>query len=162
MARRLSQFHGPGFFYVLSQPKSREVLGEYHEWYNREHGPLRMKLDFILNGYRYRSIDAEPLLYLACYDLDRISGLQERRYTALREHRSDREAELISNKLTKLDRRIYADISSRGYAGGPAPLIMTVAFVVENKHVDEVNRWYEEVRSAQWILIVVLTRPGAH
>lgn len=141
---QLCKFNGPGYFYVLSQPKSH-FLDEYHEWYNSEHGPLRLKLDFFLNGYRYKSTDpADPPIWLACYDLKKISSLDEPRYTVLREKRSEREQELLNHKLNFLDRRIYSDVSSRGRNGGPAPVVMTVAFLVANELVDEMNRWYEE------------------
>ena len=136
---------GPGYFSVLSQPKAHKFEEDYHDWYNKEHGPLRLKLDFFRNGYRYKSLDKGPPAYLACYDLARISGLQESEYTELRENRSEREEEVICNKLKKLDRRIYADISTRGEFDGPAPVIMCITLVVKDDHLDELNRWYEEV-----------------
>jgi hypothetical protein len=146
----LSQFHGPGYFYVLSQPKSSEYLDEFHEWYNSEHGPLRLKLDFILNGYRYKSQELDPPVWLATYDLKKISGMDESKYTSLRACRSQRESALINYKLKYLDRRIYKDLSSRGRKDGPAPVILSVVFVVKNQYVDEVNRWYEEVSRSRY------------
>ena len=139
---------GPGYFFVLSQPKAPEFEDEYHQWYNEEHGPLRMKLDFFLNGYRYKSLGHDPPIYLACYDLASVSVRAKPEYKVLRERRSAREAHVINTKLSKLDRRIYADISTRGSADGPAPVVMPVAFVVKDEFVDELNRWYEEVCSA--------------
>ena len=141
----LSAESGPGYFYVLSEPKTPEDLDEIHEWYNTEHGPLRMKLDFIANGYRYKSIGKDPAVWLATYDLKKISGLAEPQYTVLRENRSSRESNVISSKISYMDRRIYKDLSSRGEADGPAPIIMSVSFVVKDEHVPELNRWYEEV-----------------
>ena len=142
---KLSHIDGPGYFFVLSQLKAPEFEDEYHEWYNTEHGPVRLHLDFFSNGYRYRSLSHDPPLYLACYDLSRVSGLEEPAYTVLREKRSDREVNMVCQNLSKLDRRIYTDISCRGKADGPAPIVMAVAFVVKNEFVDELNRWYEEV-----------------
>ena len=103
----------------------------------------------MVNGYRYRSVHGVPALYLAVYDLARVSGLGEPNYTVLREQRSPREAQLIGNKLNLLDRRIYKDISSRGTKTGRAPVLMTVIFKVEDEHVPELNRWYEEVSRPQ-------------
>jgi hypothetical protein len=151
---KVSSTHGPGIFYVLSQPKSLDYLAEFHEWYNTEHGPLRLTLDFIENGYRYKSQnnDAEQEksrdipLWLATYDLNRVSGLEEPRYTHLRDKRSERENDVIDNRLNVLDRRMYKSLVSLGDKGGkPAPIIMCVRFVVKDEHVEEMNRWYDEV-----------------
>lgn len=141
----LAEQDGPGLLYITSEPKPG-YEDEYHHWYNTEHGPLRMKLDFVKNGYRYRSIDSEPPLYLALYDLSRIGRLEEPEYTVLRDERSPREVNVIDNKLIELNRNIYKDVSCRGHDGGPAPVIMTVAFVVKREDVPEMHRWYEEVR----------------
>lgn len=133
-----------GLFYISSEPKAGHEE-EYHEWYNTEHGPLRMKLDFVENGYRYRSTDAARPRFLAMYDLSTIAGLERPEYTKLREHRSPRERNVMDNMLTEVSRDIYKDISSRGTSDGPAPVIMTVTFVVKNEHVSELHEWYEQV-----------------
>ena len=137
---------GSGFFYIPSRPKP-EFLQEYHDWYNTEHGPLRLKLDFFLNGYRYRCIDPDdPTLFCAVYDLSRLSGLEEEQYTSLRSTRSAQENAVFDKKLAFIDRRVYKDIGTYGDAPVPAPVIMVVAFVVKNELVPEVHQWYEEVR----------------
>lgn len=136
----------PGFFHIISQPKPGQE-DVYNEWYNTEHGPLRMKLDFFKTGYRYKSIGVEPPQYVAVYELSRIGGLEEPEYTILREQRSEYERDLINNKLVCLDRKVYKDVSTRGTSIGPAPLMMAVAFVVKNENVPELHKWYEEVSS---------------
>lgn len=134
-----------GFFYILSRPRP-EYLEEYHEWYNTEHGPLRVKLDFVQNGYRYKCVDPDPSLFMAAYDLSRLAGLEEPEYTVLRSNRSARESEVFDKKLDWIDRRVYKDISSRGSSKGPAPVVIVVALLVRNDMIAEVHRWYEEVR----------------
>jgi len=140
----LSKYPGPGFFFVTSRPRPG-YLDEYHDWYETEHGPLRLNLDFIANGYRYKSRDLDPPLWAATYDLKRVSGLDEPQYKVLREKRSARESNLMDNKMDFIDRRVYKDISSWGHSEGPAPVIMPVTFLVKDELVEEVNRWYEEV-----------------
>lgn len=134
----------PGLLYVLTRPKP-EYLEDYEEWYNTEHGPLRMQLDFMENGYRYRAADGDPSLYMAMYDVFRLSGLDEPQYTRLRSQRSVREQELLDKKLDMLDRRLYTQVSSRGMSKAPTPVVMVVEMRIPNALEAEVHQWYEEV-----------------
>lgn len=135
-----------GLLWVLSRPKP-EHTQEYHEWYNTEHGPLRLQLDdLFLNGYRYRCVEDDNPLFLATYDLSSLDGFQDSRYINMRKNRSSRESSLISEKLDYLNRRIYRVISIRGSVEGPAPVIMAVSLVVRPESFSEVDRWYEKVR----------------
>jgi hypothetical protein len=144
---KLSAYKGPGFCWVLSQPGDSLPTDEYHHWYNTEHGPARLKLDNFLTGFRYKSRSPDPPVWLACYDLKRVSGLTEPQYTTLREKRSERERDVL-NRMKYLDRRIYALFSSRGVDKSPAPVLLAVKMYVKTERVDEVDRWYEEVGRA--------------
>jgi hypothetical protein len=145
MSSRLAQEPGPGIFYVTSRPKPGHEQS-FNEWYSQEHGPLRLSLDFILNGFRFRSDDVEPPLFLATYDASRLDGFAEDRYTKLRTHRSAREWDILESKIDFIDRRFYKHISTRGQADPPGPVTMSVIFVVKDAHAAEMHRWYEEVR----------------
>ena len=48
-----------------------------------------------------------------------------------------------------MDRRIYADFSSRGVDRSPAAVLMVVSMVVRDELVDEVDKWYEEVSACR-------------
>jgi len=48
--------------YEPNQLKPSTDLEEFHDWYNTEHGPLRVKLDFVLHGRRYKSQHLDPLV----------------------------------------------------------------------------------------------------
>lgn len=136
-----------GLLYVLTRPKPEHVH-EYQEWYNTEHGPLRMQLDFMQNGYRYRSADGDPSLYMAMYDLYRVSGVEEPQYITMRSQRSAREVEVLDKKLDLVDRRLYTQVASRGVTKGPAPVVMVVEMLVPDELEAEVHQWYEEVCEA--------------
>ena len=140
----MSKETGPGLFYILSRPKAK-YEDDYHEWYNSEHGPLRLSTDFIRNGLRYRTVDLSPPVFLATYDYSRLEGFDERQYTKLRDNRSPREREVLDNKIDLLDRRFFKNLSTRGSSSDPAPVMMSVIFVVKDEHVEEMHRWYEEV-----------------
>lgn len=146
-ADKLAAYQGPGFFCVLSEPGDSLPVDEYHHWYNTEHGPARLRLDNFATGFRYKSRGREPPVWLACYELKRVSGLTEPQYTVLREKRSERERHVLQ-RMKYMDRRIYTNVSSRGVDKSPAPILLAVTMYVRSEHVDEVDRWYEEVRRA--------------
>ncbi|VUC32177.1 unnamed protein product [Clonostachys rosea] len=136
-----------GVLYAFTQPTPD--FKDYHSWYNTEHGPLRVALDFISEGNRYENyyadpkIQLDPPIYLAMYELDCLSGLQERQYTNLTDYRSVREEDVFQNRLTFLERRIYKNLSTKGSYDGPPPILLTVAFVIKDEYADEFNDWYE-------------------
>jgi hypothetical protein len=86
----------PGMLYVTMQPRPGLLDAQFHEWYNNEHGPTRLRLPQIFsNGLRYRAIDGAEPTYLASYDVTDMSPLETDTYTTLRANRSPREAETI-------------------------------------------------------------------
>ncbi len=135
----------PGYLSVLSRPNHTLTLDEYHQWYNTEHGPLRMQLGFFRQGHRYRSRGLHPPVWLAAYDVESLSCFADPQYTTLRENRSSREQHLMKHGLDLFDRRIYQTLSSRGQSHEAAPVIMVVTFVVKKELVDDIHAWYEQV-----------------
>ncbi|AEO71002.1 uncharacterized protein THITE_2122914 [Thermothielavioides terrestris NRRL 8126] len=88
--------HGPGMLYVTMQPRDGLSLDQFHEWYNNEHGPTRLRLPHIfLNGLRYRATDGQEPQFLAIYDVTSMAHLETPTYTDLRANRSPREAATI-------------------------------------------------------------------
>ncbi|KAI1860366.1 uncharacterized protein JN550_011518 [Neoarthrinium moseri] len=86
----------PGMLCVTMQPKPELPAAQFHEWYNNEHGPTRLRLPQIFtNGLRYRANDGKEPTYLAAYDVTAMSHLETETYTTLRANRSPREAETI-------------------------------------------------------------------
>ncbi|KAI1329278.1 Alpha/Beta hydrolase protein [Xylariaceae sp. FL0255] len=86
----------PGVIYVTMEPQPGLQAERFHEWYNNEHGPTRLKLPWIFNsGIRYRAVDDQKPTFLAVYDLMSMSHLETETYTSLRANRSSREAEVI-------------------------------------------------------------------
>lgn len=86
----------PGILYVTMQPKPGLPLEQFHEWYNNEHGPTRLRLPAIFtNGLRYAATDAAQPHFLAAYDVTSMHHLDTPTYTSLRENRSPREAATI-------------------------------------------------------------------
>ncbi len=92
----------PGILYVTMQPQPGLPLEQFHEWYNNEHGPTRLKLPHIFtNGLRYRAADDKEPTFLAAYEVTSIPHLETETYTSLRDKRSLREAETIGQVEVK-------------------------------------------------------------
>ena len=142
---RLAAYKGPGFFCVLSQPDDSLPVQEYHHWYNTEHGPARLKLQNFSTGFRYKSRGKEPPVWLACYELKRVSGLTDPQYTALRKQRSEREYHVLK-RMKYTDRRIYTKIFQPCSCQNHLRPFLIVTMDVRSDRVDEVDEWYEEVR----------------
>ncbi|KAK4634551.1 3-oxoadipate enol-lactonase 2 [Fulvia fulva] len=134
---------GPGYLAVAIQPGWNTDEAIFHDWYNTEHGPLRLRLPFIQTGDRYKATDQQTPEWSAVYDVSDLSWLQKRIYTRLREERSLREKAVMST-FESLDRKIYSLISTRGEYNGPPAVTRAVSLRVNEADLDEFNRWYEE------------------
>lgn len=135
--------NGPGYLAVAIQPSEKTDEAAFHEWYNTEHGPLRLRLPFILTGDRYKAHDDQKPEWSAVYDVSDLSWIDKRIYSRLREERSLREKDVMST-FESLDRKIYRTVSTRGDFKGPAPLQVAVSMRVNESELDEFNKWYEE------------------
>jgi len=135
--------NGPGYLAVAIQPGPKTDPHAFHEWYNTEHGPLRLRLPFITSGDRYTAADGERPEWSAVYDVSDLSWLEKRIYTRLREERSQREKTVMST-FDSLDRKIYRAISTRGDFHGPAPIQVAVSMRVNESDLNEFHKWYEE------------------
>ncbi|KAK4216455.1 Alpha/Beta hydrolase protein [Rhypophila decipiens] len=148
---------GPGMLYVTMQPNEGLSLDQFHEWYNNEHGPTRLRIPQIFtNGLRYRATDGKEPHFLAAYDVTAMSHLETPTYLTLRANRSEREAATIGQ--VKVDRKFFDLVSSQ-----QSPLFMPIeqltnaeaeGLVLVSVEVSlkagadiaekEVIRWYEE------------------
>lgn len=137
---------GRGYLAVAIQPGPNTDDAAFHEWYNTEHGPLRMRLPFITTGDRYKAIDGQTPAWSAVYDVSDLSMLEKRIYTRLREERSAREKRVMGS-FESLDRKIYSTFSERsktpGYTG-PAPVTVANSMTVKEEDLKAFDKWYEE------------------
>lgn len=110
----------PGLLYVTMQPRPGLSLDRFHDWYNNEHGPTRLRLRSIFtSGLRYRATDGQQPEYLAAYDVTCLSHLETEAYSSLRAHRSPREAATISQ--VDVGRHFYDLLFSHQAAGFRPP-----------------------------------------
>lgn len=114
----------PGILYVTMQPKPSLPLARFHDWYNNEHGPNRLRLPFVRTGFRYRANDleqdehtgpgaasgsgsAEKPEWMAVYDVADMAELTREPYLRLRDPpaKSPREADTM--KEIHVARQLY-------------------------------------------------------
>ncbi|KFA80486.1 hypothetical protein S40288_02044 [Stachybotrys chartarum IBT 40288] len=110
----------PGILFVTMQPKPGLSLDQFHEWYNNEHGPTRLRLPSIFsNGLRYQAKDGSAPSFFAVYDVTSMSHLETETYTTLRANRSRREADTIGQVDVK---RYFYDLAHAKQSPQFAPI----------------------------------------
>lgn len=145
----------PGMLYVTMQPQPGLSLDQFHEWYNNEHGPTRLRLpEIFTNGLRYKATDGLEPTFLAAYDVTSMSHLETETYLTLRANRSPREAETIGQVDVK---RFFFDLVHTKEASQFVPLekltdkeaegIQTTAVDIELKDVEGAGEQYQK-----WLL----------
>ncbi|KAI8634472.1 Alpha/Beta hydrolase protein [Xylariaceae sp. FL1651] len=146
----------PGMLYVTMQPEPGLPPQQFHEWYNNEHGPTRLKLPQIFtNGLRYKATDGKEPTFLAAYDVTSMSHLETETYTCLRANRSQREAETIGQVDVKryfwdlvLSRESPLFVPIEQLTDEESEGLVLVAVQLKPKEVDnaeaEIRKWYDE------------------
>jgi len=132
-----------GLFYVYTDPGTVPET-EFHDWYDHEHGPLRLTVPGFRSGYRYGALDDAKPSWLALYDLHGVDVLASPEYKALGSSASEHD-KAVRAGLATLDRRIYTELSSDGAtADEPAPVLLTVALSVPAGAEDDLQAWYTD------------------
>ncbi|KAH6666518.1 3-oxoadipate enol-lactonase [Plectosphaerella plurivora] len=145
----------PGMLYVTMEPKPELPAEQFHEWYNNEHGPTRLRLPQIFsNGLRYRETDGQKPTFLAVYDVTSMDHLETPTYLTLRANRSPHEAETIGQVDVK---RFFYDLVWEKKSSQFVPIedlsddeaegivLVTNETVLKSDDSEaEYRRWYEE------------------
>lgn len=114
----------PGLLHVTMQPKPTLLPAQFHDWYNNEHGPGRLRYPFFLNGFRYRASDLpsvgdaygakdsssgskETPEWLAIYDVTDMAEMLKEPYVNLRMAPIQSQRERDTMKEIFVDRRFY-------------------------------------------------------
>ncbi|KZZ98288.1 Dimeric alpha-beta barrel [Moelleriella libera RCEF 2490] len=146
----------PGILCVAMTPRPGLAPAQFHDWYNNEHGPTRLRMpDVFASGLRYSAAAGGQPAFLALYDITAMSRLEADAYTALRAHRSPREAATIGQ--VDVERRLYDLVYARQSSSfvpmaqltdAEAAGIVTVAVEVELMGVpgaaDQYRAWFQD------------------
>lgn len=145
------------------QPKPGLQESQFHDWYNNEHGPTRLRLPFITNGFRYRASDLEGAApsetkpeWMAIYDVTDMADMAKEPYLRLRDPPVKSQREVDTMAQIKVDRKLYDFIESRESAefkkleevGNEGEgNVMVAVFLDLHPGADkkaELDRWYRE------------------
>jgi hypothetical protein len=132
-----------GLFYVYTDPGTVPEA-EFHDWYDHEHGPARMKVPGFTAAHRYHALDDAKPPWLVLYELESPGVIDSPGYQALAANRSERDKS-VGDGLATLERRVYEQVSSDGSDGEePAPVLLSVALTVPADARDDLAAWYTE------------------
>ncbi|OCK85631.1 alpha/beta hydrolase-like protein [Lepidopterella palustris CBS 459.81] len=152
-----------GILYVTMQPKDDLPISQFHDWYNNEHGPGRLRLPFVTNGFRYHAIDlsadsasAEKPEWMAIYDIQDMEELMKEPYTKLRQPPVQSQRERDSMKKITVNRKFYdfigevkgdgfrrlEDVEMEGEGNVMVAVFLTLHPGKENN--GELAKWYSE------------------
>jgi pimeloyl-ACP methyl ester carboxylesterase len=101
------------------QPDPTLPVSKFHDWYNNEHGPTRLRLPFVANGFRYRASDPpnvgidEMPEWMAIYDITDMDALMQRPYLRLRDPPAKSQREIDTMAQIKVVRKLYDFVESR-------------------------------------------------
>ncbi|KAL4811450.1 Thiolase, N-terminal domain-containing protein [Aspergillus unguis] len=88
-------------------PRPSLPAAQFHDWYNSEHGPLRLRLPFITNGFRYRAVDGEEPEWVALYDITDMDELTRETYLSLRTDKIKTPREKETMAQIAVGRKLY-------------------------------------------------------
>jgi len=126
--------------YVITSPDSTVSEKDYHEWYDKEHLPARLKVPGIISALRFRSTEHKE--WLACYDLDSPAVLESKEYLALEACPSANERALVPH--VNMDSRVYKQIFSLGKPPlEPPKTVLVVEMTPYPSHEKEFHHYYE-------------------
>lgn len=148
---------------MTMQPQSSLTDEQFHDWYNNEHGPTRLRLPFITNGFRYRGTDVqagkgsdEKPEWMAIYDVADMEELTKDAYLRLRNPPVKSQREVDTMKQIKVDRKLYDFIESRESKDfkkledvqneGEGNVMVAVALDLQpgTDNKAELDKWYRE------------------
>ncbi|KAH9219210.1 putative alpha/beta hydrolase [Leptodontidium sp. 2 PMI_412] len=153
----------PGILYVTMQPKPSLPISQFHDWYNNEHGPTRLRLPFVTNGFRYRASDLDGAApseekpeWMAVYDITDMDELTKDTYLRLRDQpvKSQREADTM--KEIKVDRKLYDHVQSweskefkvlekvENEGEGNVVVAVFLTLFPGEEPAKEVEKWYQQ------------------
>jgi hypothetical protein len=131
-----------GLLFVYSDPGPVPVA-EFNDWYDNEHGPLRLTVPGISAGHRFRALDDQAPRWLAYYEV-KSGVLDSAEYRSLAEVASPREKSIMS-RLATLDRRVYELVTDDGSSSdGPPAVVLAVSLSVPPGREDDLAAWYAD------------------
>jgi hypothetical protein len=121
---------------------------EFHDWYDLEHIPERLRVPGVLGAERWIGAD-NPKVSVVTYDLDDVDVLKSDAYHAVGNHGSGgANLSAWSKRVTariKMLMRFEGEQTAAGGGAVPknAPALLLNAMSVADEHEREFNDWYD-------------------
>jgi pimeloyl-ACP methyl ester carboxylesterase len=131
--------------------------------YNNEHGPLRIRLPFCVNGFRYRATDLDASTkgslpeWLAVYDITDMAEMEKETYLALRGDTIKTQREKDTMAQIVVGRKLFDLVSENSIEGfkpletvgiDPPGTVLIARAMTLNREIKDAekdfNEWYEE------------------
>jgi hypothetical protein len=115
---------------------------EFHDWYDTEHIPERLRVPGFLNASRWIGID-NPKRSVALYDLDNVGVLHSPAYLAVGGANGTPWTKRVTSRVAML-LRLEGEQLRPGDALAPdgAAAILLISMNVAPEHEHEFNEWY--------------------
>lgn len=130
-----------GLLAAFMNPPEDEV--GFNVWYDEEHVPNRLALEGFLGAWRYAAAEAEGARYLALYELESVSVLQQKDYVRVVSERSERERKMLAS-IPMIDRRVFQLVLDGDAWTDAAPYQLTVAMSPAPGGDEDFVAWYRE------------------
>lgn len=155
----------PGLLYVTMQPRPDLPAAQFHDWYNNEHGPLRLRLSYVTNGFRYRAIDLNGSKgtqgqdlpeWLALYDLTDVDQLtRDPAYLSMRTDKVKTQREKDTMAQIAVDRGIYqldnerrsnafVPLEEQSDAASAGKVLVAISIRADQSRKTDLENWYEQ------------------
>lgn len=148
----------PGLLYVTMAPKPGLPDAQFHDWYNNEHGPGRLRLPFIENGFRYRATDLDGPgkglpEWMALYDVTDMEEMTKETYLRLRRVGVQSQRERDTMKQIAVDRRLLNFVEEKqakefkrleDINAKEGNVMVAVSLILYPGKEEELNNWYRE------------------
>jgi hypothetical protein len=115
---------------------------EFHDWYDLEHVPERLRIPGFINAERWISVE-NPKISLATYDLDSVDVLHGAAYNAIgRENSSPwtKRTQKFRKSLMRYEGEQIKPGDQVAAAGAAAVLVIGMNIPAEHEH--DFNEWY--------------------
>ncbi|AXC50540.1 hypothetical protein DRW48_13385 [Paracoccus suum] len=118
--------------------------GEFNEWYDNEHIPLRMTVPGFTGAQRYKRNDRD---YLAVYDMTGTDVLQTPAYVEIKDNPTAMTARMLGS-VGGFTRYIGTEIGFQSNVALddaiPAPVLYSVLFSVPGDRLGDFDAWYDQ------------------
>ncbi len=145
-----------GILFSQMEPPA-ELEGEFNDWYETEHIPVRLALPGFARAVRYVERDAVRK-YLAVYEIDDLEVLKTPGYQALKTTPSAR-TELMLKRVHGFTRYTCTLAFDTGGGAARGSYLLADAHAVPGEHSANFDHWYEQehiaalMRSADWLRV---------